>query len=139
MNDFKRCSKCGNEKFLINFHKPKKFKHGLNSIFKLCRKSHYTENLVKIKKFYLEKRDKIVAQQNEHKIKKYRTDNNFRLIKKTRNRIYQALKGRLKSSSTIDILGMDIDTYRKWIEFQMTPEMNWSEDIYGSCEANLFI
>ena len=21
---------------------------------------------------------------------------------------------------------MDIETYRKWIEYQMTPEMNWS-------------
>ena len=21
---------------------------------------------------------------------------------------------------------MDIDLYRKWVEFQMTPEMNWS-------------
>ena len=31
-----------------------------------------------------------------------------------------------KQSSTLDILGMDIDFYRKWIEIQMTPEMNWS-------------
>ena len=29
-------------------------------------------------------------------------------------------------SSTLNILGIDIETYRKWIEFQMTPEMNWS-------------
>ena len=32
----------------------------------------------------------------------------------------------VKSSSTKDILGIDIDTYRKWIEWQFTPEMNWS-------------
>ena len=31
-----------------------------------------------------------------------------------------------KSSSTKDILGFDIDTYRKWLELQFTPEMNWS-------------
>ena len=31
-----------------------------------------------------------------------------------------------KSSSTKDILGIDIDTYRKWIKYQITPEMNWS-------------
>ena len=31
----------------------------------------------------------------------------------------------MKSSSTREILGIDIDLYRKWIEFQFTPEMNW--------------
>ena len=31
-----------------------------------------------------------------------------------------------KSSSTIDILGIDIETYRRWIEWQLTPEMNLS-------------
>ena len=32
------------------------------------------------------------------------------------------MKGKSKSSSTNEI---DIDTYGKWIEYQMTPEMNW--------------
>ena len=32
----------------------------------------------------------------------------------------------VKSSSTTDSLGIDIDTFRKWIEFQFTREMNWS-------------
>ena len=53
--------------------------------------------------------------------------NNFRLIEKTRNRIYLASKGKIKSSSTKKVLGIDIGTYRKWIEWQMTPEMNWSK------------
>ena len=36
-----------------------------------------------------------------------------------------------KHSSTKEVLGIDIDTYRKWIEWQMTPEMNWTNvDIY---------
>ena len=30
-----------------------------------------------------------------------------------------------KQSSTKEILVVGIDTYRKWIEFQFTPEMNW--------------
>ena len=57
---------------------------------------------------------------------RYKTDVNYRLICKTRSRIYKSLKGMTKQSSTKDILGVDIDTYRKWIEWQMTPEMNWS-------------
>ena len=60
------------------------------------------------------------------KIIRYKTDNNFRSIKNTRNRIQQALRGKVKSSSTKEILGTDIETYRKWIKCQLTPEMNWS-------------
>ena len=52
------------------------------------------------------------------------TDNKFRLISSTRKRIYKSLKGKTKQSSTKDILGIDKNLYRKWIEWQMTPEMN---------------
>ena len=38
----------------------------------------------------------------------------------------QVLRGKRKSSFTTNILGIHIDTYRKKIECQMTPEMNWS-------------
>ena len=31
-----------------------------------------------------------------------------------------------KQSSALDILGIDINSYRRWIEWQMTPEKNWS-------------
>ena len=30
-----------------------------------------------------------------------------------------------KRSTTTEILGIGIDLYRKWLEFQFTPEMNW--------------
>ena len=59
----------------------------------------------------------------ENRIK---TDVSFRLIRNTRRRNHQALQGKTQLSSTRDILGIDIDLYRKWIEYQMTPEMNWS-------------
>ena len=42
------------------------------------------------------------------------------------SRIRQALNTKLKSISTKEILGLDLETSRKWIEYQMTPEMNWS-------------
>ena len=48
------------------------------------------------------------------------------MIGNTRSRNYHALNDNLKSSSTKDILGIDVDTYRRWIEGQFTPEMNWS-------------
>ena len=57
---------------------------------------------------------------------RYKKGVNFRLIKNTRRRIHHALNGNLKSSSTRDILAIDVDPYRKWIEYQMTPEKNWN-------------
>ena len=53
-------------------------------------------------------------------------DVNFRLIRNKRRRIHHALKDNSESFSTLDILGIDIETYRKWIQWQMTPEMIWS-------------
>ena len=47
-------------------------------------------------------------------------------MRKTRRGIHHALNGQSKSSSTLDVIGIDTETYRRWIEWQMTPEMNWS-------------
>ena len=32
------------------------------------------------------------------------------------------------------MLGIDVETYRKWIEWQFTPEMNWSNTEYDHVE-----
>ena len=112
----KRCSSYDNTSIKSNFHKKLSSKDGLNPDYKVCRRTNYIKNLVKIKKYHLENRDKIITQQNEYKSNKYKTHIKFRLFKRTRNRPYHALKGKVKSSSTIDILGIDVETYRKWIE-----------------------
>ena len=62
---------------------------------------------------------------NEYIKKRIKTDVNFRLIRNTRRRNHHALNGKSKSSSTKENLGIDVDSYRKWIEFQFTPEMTW--------------
>ena len=59
-------------------------------------------------------------------LKKYKTDNNFRFVCKTRRRIHQALQRKIKTPFTKEFIGMDVDSYRKWIDYQMTPEMNWT-------------
>ena len=60
-----------------------------------------------------ENRDKINTQQNEYKNEKCEADNIFRLICRTRSRIYEDLREKRKSSSTKELLGADIDTYRR--------------------------
>ena len=48
------------------------------------------------------------------------------MSRNTRRRFHQVVNGKSKSSSTKeDLLGRDIGSYRKWIEYQMTPNMTW--------------
>ena len=130
----KKCCTCKIIFLKSNFHKDKNRKDGLQPHCKFCvndyNKNYYVANqdrlLNKQKLYNKENRDKINTRMNEYFKNRIRTDVNFRLIRNTRRRILQALNGKSKSSSTRDILGIDIDTYKKWIEFQMTPEMNWS-------------
>ena len=91
---------------------------------------HYASVVVKITIQKNLDKIKLYNEQNKEKRNKYlknkrKTDVSFRLISNTRNRIYKSLKGMAKQSSTKEILGIDIDLYRKWLEFQFTPDMTW--------------
>ena len=57
---------------------------------------------------------------------KRKSDPSFKLISNMRSRLGHALRGNIKPASTKDILGIDIETYKQWILFQMTSDMNWS-------------
>ena len=56
-----------------------------------------------------------------------------------RSRIRQIFGGKIKSSSTKDILGIDTDTYRKWIEFQKTLDMTWKKIEFDHVTAICFL
>ena len=118
----KKCCRCEIVQGIENFNKDKNRKDGLCPQCIDCRRKFYLKNLDKIK---------IYNEKNRERRKRYlknkrEIDINFRILSNTRNRIYKSLRGMTKQSSTKDILGVDINTYRKWIEWQMTSEMNWS-------------
>ena len=119
--DLKRCSRCEIIQMIENFSKDRNCKDGLCPLCKCCRKDYYLKNLDKIKLYNEQNKEK----RNKYLKNKRKTDVNFRLISNTRNRIYKSLKGMAKQSSTKEILGIDIDLYRKWLEFQFTPDMTW--------------
>ena len=126
--DWKRCSKCKNEKELSEFNvrtDTQKYRHQCCGCIKLIKKEYQTNNKDKINLY-----NKNSFQHNKNKIYESRKnrrkiDVNFRLICNTRRRIHHALNGKSKSSPTKDILGIDINLYRKWIEWQMTSDMTW--------------
>ena len=137
----KQCYRCKNILLKSNFHKDNKRKDGLHNQCMVCRKEYYIKNSIKLiqkqKDYYSENRDSELERCRKYKIlnrekinlyskNKYKSDINFQLMRKTRSRIYKALQRKSKSSSTKEILGIDVETYKKWIEWQMTPEMKWS-------------
>ena len=54
-----------------------------------------------------------------------KTGVNFRLFRNTRRRVHHALNGKSKPSSTRGNLGIDINPYKNWIEYQFIPVMIW--------------
>ena len=90
------------------------------------QKDYYLENRDRIKEYQLKNHDRIINRKKIYFNNRYKTDITFRLTHTTRCRIRQSLKGKSKSISTKEILGIDINLYKKWIEWQFTPEMNWS-------------
>ncbi len=145
----KKRSKCGIVQLKINFHKDRKSKDGYPCACIKCvntytknyflanrdkisqsKKKYNEENKEQIKQYkkeyYQENKERIIRNVIEYDRNRFETDVNYRLIKNTRRRIHHALKGETKSSSSRETLGIDIETYKRWIQFQMTPEMNWN-------------
>ena len=126
--DLRRCLKCNIEKELseFNFRKDtQKYRNQCRGCIKLINEEYKTKNEDEINLY-----KKNYFQHNKNKIYEYRknrskTDVNCRLICNTRRRIHHALNGKSKSISTKEILGIDIETYKKRIEWQMTPDMTW--------------
>ena len=117
----KKCCRCKIVKLIENFNKDKNRKDGLCPQGIDCRKKLYLKNLDQIKIYNEQNRERT----NRYLKNKRETDVNFRLISNTRSRIYKSLRGLTKQLSSRNILGIDIDLYRKWIEWQMTPDMTW--------------
>ena len=106
-----KCCRCEVVQLLENFNKDKNRKDGVCPQCINCCKKFYFMNLDKTKK----RNEQNKESRNIYLKNKRETDDNFRLISSTRNRIYKTLRGLTKQSSTKEILGIDIDTYRKWI------------------------
>lgn len=60
---------------------------------------------------------------------KYKNDIQFKLRKVLRNRLRGCVKENYKGKM-LDLLQCDIDSFKKWIEYQFTSEMTW--DNYGT-------
>lgn len=69
---------------------------------------------------------------NVKRYNKRRRDNDieFKLLTNLRCRLYMALKGKLKSKNTIELIGCQINYLMSYIESQFDDEMSWGN--YGA-------
>ena len=74
-------------------------------------KKFYLDNRVRIKDYYSENYDKIIARQKIYFKNSYNSDINFHLFRLTRCRIRRVLNTKLKPFGTVESLGVIIDTY----------------------------
>ena len=151
----KKCNKCGIYKESIGFHKHKNGLLGLDSICKICKKEYQSLKKEEIsnyqKKYYLINKDAISLKnrtwhQNnrerdrirykkwyeKNKAKKFAWKNNkakkdmiFKLKETMRSRLYMALKGKVKKSSSISYLGCSVQEFKKYLEGLFQPGMTW--------------
>tara|TARA_B100001059_G_scaffold81812_1_gene79898 strand:+ start:2049 stop:2765 length:717 start_codon:yes stop_codon:yes gene_type:complete len=119
----KRCSRCKEKKEFDNFTKDKKTKDGFRGDCKECRRDYYKKN-IKRRREYQRKYDK------EHKKertmyanKRRKTNPQCRMKSRLRARLRQALNGKLKSATTMELLGCDIDYFVNYIKNQLQPGM----------------
>ena len=113
----KKCSDCGILKIKTDFYFRninQKYRKECAQCTNIKQKVYDSENREKIKKYkkkyFHQSKDKINDSRKKYEKKRRETDVKFRLIKNTRCRIYHALKGKTKSSSTREKLGIDIET-----------------------------
>ena len=149
----KMCSRCKKWNCLSHYNYSKSHWDNLRVDCKTCLHEIRSQNVQKIRDYniaYWQKtkeeqteRNRIWKEKNRDSVNAYarqykpqwekhqrETNPQFKIIKNMRCRLYTALKGHSKSSSTWDYIGMDRDKYMDWIEFQFYDGMTWEN--YGT-------
>lgn len=151
----KKCNKCNIEKQICDFYNSKSHKDGKMNTCKPCfnfisssnkeyrkkyknlhqkeynkkyMKEWYKNNPEYNKKYNIKNRDKI----NNYYKEKKQSDSLYKLISSIRTRISQTLRGYSKSSSTLNILGLnDFNDFKIYLESKFQPNMNWNNYGFG--------
>ena len=96
------------------------------------QKQHREENKDEIrarqKKHYEAHKDEINAQNTEYKRNRRQTDDAFRLLDTCRTRLRHALKGNLKTATTLELIGCTSDELLEHLERTMSPEVRAHRD-----------
>ena len=77
------------------------------------------------KTYYWKNKEIIIQKGIEWKYKKYKEDPNFQILGRLRSRLNHALKGKVKSDHTLDLLGCTVEELKQHLENQFQEGMTW--------------
>jgi hypothetical protein len=97
-------------------------------------KSHKNKKRLYDKKYRQLKRNQIRKYHKKYTNQKRKIDINFKLATYLRNRIYCALKRNIKSNSTMNLLGCNIEFLKRYLANKFQLGMNWNN--YGLWEID---
>ncbi len=117
INFLKTCSTCKIEKDCANFYKNANRVDGYANVCKACQ-AIYEDNYVKGNK-------KVRKRKNLYQNNKRKTDVNFKLSCRLRNRLSSAVRRGQRTGSAIDSLGCSIDFLKQYLESKFQPGMTW--------------
>lgn len=100
------------------------------------RHQYYEDNKEKIaentKKYREENREKIKILKKNWEKEKYHSDIEFKILSNLRTRLGHALKGKLKASSTLKLLGCSVEFLKNHLESLFKQGMTWNNhSVYG--------
>ena len=130
-NTEKYCKECNKCKALTAFYKHSGHRDGLASRCKVCKnassKKYRKNNPEKVRALDKErkKRPEYKKQFNVRRRERYHTDPQYKLRSLLRGRFSKALKGKLKSASTMKLVGCSITHLKDHLEKQFLPGMTW--------------
>ena len=104
--------------YLKNREKRIKYQREYRSIH---QKAHREFN----RKYYFKNKERLSKNNTRNARKRRKTNPSLRILDSLRSRMLQALKGKNKSASTMELIGCTIDELRKHLESQFEPWMTW--------------
>ena len=81
------------------------------------------------KEYYLQNREKIIERSKQNLYRRIEEDVGFKILQRCRARLYQAIKGSVKSRRTIELIGCTVEYLMEHLEKQFQEGMTW--DNYG--------
>jgi len=127
----KTCTGCNKTKALIEFHKHCRKSNGLRARCKVCVTAHnkrYKQNnreKCNASARKREKRPEFKKKRRASRKKRYHSDPQYKLTRRLRARLRHALKGKLKSASTMKLLGCSYSHAQNHLEKQFISGMTW--------------
>lgn len=89
------------------------------------------------RQYYKENAEKIKENSKKSLYRRIENDIGFKILQRLRKRMYDAVKGTVKSARTIELIGCSTDKLRKHLEKQFTDGMTW--DNYGEWHVDHII